>query len=151
MKNNISKDEKQIIEIEFENYKNFAQNNTLVFNYISNESLKNRLNNSAELSNYFSKRGIDSILIKLQSKLDKKNEFDLPKNFILKNDTALDVDKTLSVKRVNISSPLIVENNEMALLAFSFGYENSLEGGIRIYYRNNGKWKYYETFDLWIE
>ncbi|WP_458626466.1 hypothetical protein [Winogradskyella sp. PC D3.3] len=148
IKQSIKKEKQIIFDLEIESHKDFTQNDKVIFHYLSNDYLIDSLNDKAVISNHFSNEDTIYFLEQLENKTNKK--YSIPKNFYVKNDVEISIDEILEVKRVNISNPIISKNAEIALIAYSYGHKNSLEGGIKIYHKIDGKWKYYDSFNLWI-
>ena len=151
LKHAIDKDGKEIIKLELQSYQDFGSNDKIIFNYLSNQYVIDQLQHAEDISNYFSNEEIEFMIDKLGSMKDESYKFNLPKNYFLENELALDTNQKLSMKRINISAPTINNDHKIALLAFSYGHKNALEGGIKIYCKINGKWTNTESFNLWVE
>lgn len=148
IKQSIKIEKQKVFDLEIKSFKDFTQNDKVIFNYISNDYLKDNLNNNEIISNQLSNEDTVCFLEQLENKTNKK--FNIPENFYVKNDDEISIDEVLEIKRVNISNPIISKNGETALIAYSYGHKNSLQGGIKMYRKIDGKWIYHKSFNLWI-
>jgi hypothetical protein len=84
----------------------------------------------------------------------------LPNNFILNNtlkekenvgNDGLKSANYFTKKRLFLSKPVFTSNGNYSLIAFSYGAINSASGGVHVYKKINGKWKFYTELNGWIE
>lgn len=144
-----NKDLKEIFKLEVGSHKAFINDDKITYSQISNDYLKESLNTKSVVYGYLSDDEVKSLLNELK-KANKTINLDLPQNFHVKRNDELGIDGMVDIKLLNISYPLILKKNGIAIIAYSFGYKNSLEGGIKIYRIIDGKWKYDKSFNLWI-
>ena len=104
----------------------------------------------------FNTKEVNNFIEQLNSKIIDNKKIALPRNVFhnTNKDTGNNaVDKLLgSTKfRINLSIPVFTSDNKYCLIAFSNGFENSMSGGINIYVKEKNNWKYYTSFNEWIE
>jgi hypothetical protein len=98
---------------------------------------------------------------KINEMIYQNNKIKLDSSKLNLNDVIIDntesEDKTinnlqgLSKIKIFLSKPFFNENKDYALIAFSNGYEDSMQGGINLYKKTHDKWVFYESIDYWFE
>jgi len=80
------------------------------------------------------------------SKLTSHNNVELILEEVKKENQDID-----SKFKIHLSYPKITSNSKYGLIAYAFGFTYSMEGGINLYEKKNGKWRFLKTIDYWVE
>lgn len=121
---------------------------------------KNRLGLSqTEWIMLFNKKEVSFLLDQLSSKVPNFAHLKFPKNFVISNPNeekekingnGLRSAEYYNKPRLFLSYPIILSNKKYALIAYSAGAINSMQGGIHLYKKIDGVWTFYKKLDGWI-
>jgi len=112
-----------------------------------------------EVQMFFDENEVDFFLKQLERNTINFSKFILPKNLILNNTLkekesinghGLKSANYYSRDRLFLSSPVISQNGNYALIFYSIGTIDSMSGGIRIYKKRDGVWRFYKEINYWI-
>jgi len=136
-------EEKKISNVSYSEFNNFNGNLSL-----------------DEIKLIFNDYSVESLINKITTSNLKADKLIIPNNIILNNikkeksnigNDGLKMAEFMTRKRIHISIPVIINNGDYGLIAYSRGIKNSMSGGVHIYKKTNNNWIFYTSVDGWIE
>ncbi|AUC74271.1 hypothetical protein [Olleya sp. Bg11-27] len=107
------------------------------------------------MSSYFNKSNINYVLMEAKNQKSislKKIKLSKDQQVVTsKKITTKEFLKNASVYKIYLSKPLMSQSKNFAVISYSRGFDNSLEGGIAIYRKSKYNWERLNVLDGWIE